>query len=114
MFAQDSEERGVELMEGIAIKTLAYGEKTLTATFRLKAGSVLPLHRHPHEQTGYLLSGRMKFTVDGSEQIVGPGGCWTIKGGIEHGAQVMEDAHVIEVFSPVRSDYLPEVLARRG
>ena len=55
-------------LEGVAQKTLVYGEKTLMTEFVLEADSDLPIHQHPHEQTGYLVSGRLKMFIgdDGS------------------------------------------------
>ncbi len=40
-------------LPGIERKTLVYGKLTLATEFRMKAGSTLPLHKHPYEQTGY-------------------------------------------------------------
>ena len=54
------------------------GEKTLMARFRLEKGCAIPDHNHPHEQTGLLLSGRMVFTVDGTDHDVEPGDSWCI------------------------------------
>lgn len=95
-------------VDGIDMKTLAYGDKTLLTRFHLKKDSVLPLHSHPHEQTGFLVSGKIRLFIGDTSHEVDPGDSWTIKGGIEHRAQVIEDAVAIEVFSPVREDYLPE------
>jgi hypothetical protein len=49
-----------ELLPGIRQKTRAFGAKTLMAEFALARGSVLPLHAHPHEQAGYLISGHLR------------------------------------------------------
>jgi quercetin dioxygenase-like cupin family protein len=49
----------------------------------------------------------MKLTTR-SEYDVVRGGSWCIPSGVEHGAQCSEDAVAIEVFSPVREDYLPK------
>jgi quercetin dioxygenase-like cupin family protein len=95
-------------IEGIDQKTLAYGEKALMAEFRLKKHAVLPRHRHPHEQTGYLVSGKIRLHIDDQCFECNPGDSWCIPGGAEHGADVLEDAVAIEVFSPLREDYLPE------
>ena len=115
MFAKNSDGQGyVELLDGVAIKTLVHGEKSLTAKFRLRKGAALPLHKHPHEQAGYLLSGTLKFTIDETEHLAEAGDSWTIAGNVMHGVEVLEDAEVLEVFTPVRADYLPDNLARRG
>lgn len=94
-------------MEGIQYKTLVHGNKTLLAEFKLEAGSTLAEHQHPHEQTGYLVSGRMDLTIDGKSHEVSPGDSWCIPGEVPHGAKIIEDSIAIEVFSPVREDFLP-------
>lgn len=93
---------------GIEIKTLVYGQHTLLARFHLKKGALLPLHSHPHEQTGFLVSGKMKFFIGHEEFFAEPGDSWCVGGGLEHRAEILEDSVVIEVFSPVREDYLPD------
>jgi quercetin dioxygenase-like cupin family protein len=102
------------LVPGITIKTLVHGEKTLMAEFRIKKDSVLPRHAHPHEQTGYLVSGRVVLSVGEERYPAGPGDSWCIAGGVEHEARVLEDAVIVEVFSPVREDYLQHSDSGRG
>ena len=96
-----------EAFEGVTYKTLAYGDKTSLGEFKLKKGCDVPNHSHPHEQTGYMISGRMTFTIDGEDYDTAPGDSWSIPGNVEHSVKVHEDSVVIEVFSPVREDYLP-------
>ena len=78
------------------------------AEFLLNRGSILPVHAHPYEQTGYLVKGRLRLRIGEQEWEVGPGDAWCIPLNVEHGAQVMEDSIAVEVFSPVREDYLPK------
>ena len=113
LYKHNDDEGYTPLVEGIRIKTLVYGEKTLTAKFFLKKKANLPIHKHPHEQTGYLISGKMEFTIDGKIWVAEPGDSWSIAGNVEHGANVLEDSVVLEVFAPVRADYLPQNLARK-
>ncbi len=107
MFSKGSKEGYSTPLEGIEQKTLVYGEKTLMSEFRLKKGSAVPLHSHPHEQAGYLVSGQVTFTVDSEQTICNPGDSWCIAGDKEHGAEALQDSVLVEVFSPVREDYLP-------
>lgn len=107
MFLQHSESGYQQVIEKIQMKTLAYGDKTLMSEFRLQKGAQLPRHSHPHEQTGYLVSGSIRLTIGDETYDVGPGDSWSIKGDIEHQAEVLEDSVAVEVFSPVREDYLP-------
>jgi len=94
-------------VDGVQFKTLVHGSSTLLAEFKLEKGKDLPMHSHPHEQTGYLVSGKMKLTIGEEVFQVEPGDSWNIPGNIEHGAVPIEDSTAIEVFSPVREDYLP-------
>jgi quercetin dioxygenase-like cupin family protein len=96
-----------QVLSGIELKTLVYGEKTLFTEFRLTAGNKLPKHAHIYEQTGYLIKGRISLTIGQQTFDAGPGDSWCIPGNTEHGAEILEDSVAIEVFSPVREDYLP-------
>jgi quercetin dioxygenase-like cupin family protein len=100
-----------QVLEGIQLKTLVFGEKSLLAEFRLGKGSRLPLHAHSQEQTGYLIAGRIRFSIGGEAMEMEPGDSWCIAGGVEHGAEILADSIAIEVFSPVREDYLPDRLS---
>jgi quercetin dioxygenase-like cupin family protein len=95
------------IISGIRRKTLSFGQKTLMTAFRLRKGSVLPRHSHPHEQTGYLVKGHILLIIGLEEYEARAGDSWCIPGGVEHGADILEDSVAIEVFSPVRHDYLP-------
>ena len=75
--------------------------------FSLKAGSNLPLHSHPHEQAGYIVSGKIRLTVGTETQELGPGGTYYAAPNVPHGAAILEDAIVVDTFSPPRQDYLP-------
>ena len=108
MFAKTSHQGFHSPLSGIEQKTLVYGKRTLMTEFRLEKGAVLPVHRHPHEQTGYMVSGRMRLTINGIPYECEPGDSWCIPADTEHGAQIMEDAVAIEVFSPVREEYIPD------
>jgi quercetin dioxygenase-like cupin family protein len=106
MFVKHNDEGYRTLMEGIRMKTLAYGATTHMARFQLDKGTLMPLHAHPNEQTGILLSGHLIFNIDGETFETVPGDSWSIPPDVEHGVEVLEDSVIIEVFSPVREAYL--------
>jgi quercetin dioxygenase-like cupin family protein len=109
MFYEHTNDGYKQVLEGIKIKTLVYGDKTLLTEFRLEKGSQLPRHAHPHEQTGYLISGRIRLFIGDKAFEVEPGDSWCIKSNVEHKADILNDSVAIEVFSPVREDYLPNL-----
>jgi quercetin dioxygenase-like cupin family protein len=107
VFAHAAEDGYVDALPGIRRRTLAYGGSTLLTEFRLDTGAVLPVHDHPQEQTGYLVAGVLRLTVGDETRDMRPGDAWSIPGGVAHGGVALEQAVAVEVFSPVREDYLP-------
>jgi quercetin dioxygenase-like cupin family protein len=105
VFRRHDESGYAQALPRIEQKTLVYGEKTSMTEFRLKAEGLVPRHAHPHEQTGYLVKGRIRLSIGPETYDVTPGDSWCIPGGVEHGAEIIEDAVAVEVFSPVREDY---------
>jgi len=107
MFEKRSDAGYRPALDGIERKTLVHGDRTLMTEFLFRKGAVLPQHAHPHEQTGYLVKGHIRLSIGANEYDVRAGDSWCVPGGVEHGAHSLEDSMVIEVFSPVREDYLP-------
>jgi len=106
MFYKHNQNGYKPVLEGIHLKTLVNGEKTLFAEFKMEKGRQLPRHAHPQEQTGYLVSGHIRLTIGNETFDVEPGDSWCVPGNMEHQAEIVSDSVVIEVFSPVREDYL--------
>ena len=95
----------IQVFDGIRARRVLGGVKTL-AVVELDPGAVVPEHRHAHEQNGMVITGQMTFTVGSEERALGPGGTWRILGGVTHTATAgPEGAVVIDVFSPIRSDW---------
>ncbi len=107
MFEKHDAEGYKPALPGIRMKTLCYGQRALMTEFLLGRATTLPMHSHPHEQIGYLVKGHIRLTIEGESHDVLPGDSWCIPSAVEHGAQILEDSVAIEVFSPVREDYLP-------
>ncbi|MFX1297590.1 MAG: cupin domain-containing protein, partial [Promethearchaeota archaeon] len=65
----------------------------------------LPMHSHPHTQMGYIVKGKLEFHIYGKKYILKVGDSYLAPSNIEHGAKVIEDCIVIDVFNPARDDY---------
>ena len=106
MFGIASRNGYKEIIPGISIKTLSYGENSLLVEFLLKKDAALPEHKHINEQTGYLVKDSIKLFIDGKAKVLHPGDSWTILSNVNHKAEIIEDSVAIEVFSPIREDYI--------
>jgi len=107
MFYKKDEAGYRQAVPGVSMKTLVHGDKSLLSEFKLEAGQRLPMHSHEQEQTGYLVSGCLVLTIGAETFRVEPGDSWCIPGNVVHGAEVISDSIAIEVFAPLRADYLP-------
>lgn len=95
----------VEMVPGLLRRTLVSSDSMMICEFTLDAGVEIPPHSHPHEQVGYVASGKVRITVDGKSFDLGPGDCYGAPSGVKHGALILEKAVVVDTFSPPREDY---------
>jgi quercetin dioxygenase-like cupin family protein len=106
MFFKGDEAKQVEMVPGALRRTLGHGGRMLLAEFNLAAGADVPTHSHPHDQVGYVVSGSMSLTIGDETRTCEAGDSYYIPGDVPHRAVTIEDALVIDVFSPPREDYL--------
>ena len=81
------------------------GRVTL-AQFHLKKGGVVPRHSHENEQITTVLQGRLRFVLDDGDIVVGTGETISLDSGVAHEVEVLEDAIALDVFAPVRADWV--------
>jgi quercetin dioxygenase-like cupin family protein len=94
------------IFPGVEIHTTA-GANLMISVVRLEPESVVLDHSHPHEQMGYLVEGRLEFTVGGVTRLLGPGDIWRIPSGVSHRVRALDQSAIaIDVFHPIREDYL--------
>jgi mannose-6-phosphate isomerase-like protein (cupin superfamily) len=74
--------------------------------FELKQGGVVPKHSHANEQVSIVLSGVLLFKIEGKETVVKAGEVMQIPGNAAHEVEVLEDTLAVDVFSPVRQDWI--------
>jgi quercetin dioxygenase-like cupin family protein len=98
-----------EIVDGIRIKTINHGQNMIMTEFLLTKGAILPEHSHIYEQTGYLIKGNIKLTLNNKTRELKTGDSWNIPGGVMHNADIIEDSIAIEIFNPLREDYLKYV-----
>lgn len=95
--------------KGVNLDSLATGEKSMVTKMNYVKGNFATLHTHPHEQCGYVISGKYHLIVDGEEKIdviMHPGDSYAIPGNTPHSFEVIEAGEVVDVFTPLREDYL--------
>ncbi|MCU0475330.1 MAG: cupin domain-containing protein [Anaerolineae bacterium] len=98
----------VLMIPGLHRRTMATGERMMVVEIFLERGTLVPAHQHPHEQAGYVVSGKVTFTMAGQSHTLRAGDSYAIPGGVEHAAHAHDDTVLVEVFSPPRDEFRPQ------
>jgi quercetin dioxygenase-like cupin family protein len=93
-------------IRGFAYDVVAAGERSMLIRVPCKAGLHVPRHTHPHEQIGYVVAGKIRLTTDTVSGTLEAGDSYCIPGNEPHSLDAIEDALVLDYFTPLREDYL--------
>ena len=109
-FTNRSERNAVEVVPGITKRVMSYAEDTMMCLFSMKQGAKIPLHSHDATQNGYVISGKVRLFGEGEETtfIAGPGCGYYFSSQEQHGLEVLEEAELVECFSPLRREYIAD------
>ena len=83
------------------------GERQMLVQVYVKRGCLVPRHAHESEQMTYVLQGALKFHVGVDEVTVREGEVIHIPSGVPHQAEALEDTFELDIFSPIRVEWLP-------
>lgn len=98
-----------QVADGIERQMLV-GEQMMICRFRFKPFLVTPEHDHPHEQMTIVERGKVRFFIEGKEQIASAGDVLHFPSQCRHGATMMdEEVVLIDIFTPLREDFLKSV-----
>jgi quercetin dioxygenase-like cupin family protein len=89
-------------------RRMVVGSNQMLTVWNMKKGAHSSAHKHPEEQIFLILKGEIEFAIDGQRRRCGPNDVGVIPGNTLHEAWVLEDVEMINMFSPVRADYLTQ------
>jgi quercetin dioxygenase-like cupin family protein len=100
------DEIAVEPMNSLIGRQYVTGTHTMLARILLKKGAHVPLHSHPNEQIACVLSGKLKFVLEGRDVVLGAGEILCIPPDVPHEAFALEDTVDLDIFTPPRQDWI--------
>ena len=103
------DEIALEKVTEMISRKIVSGEREMMAQIYLKRGALVPIHTHDSEQMTYILQGALRFQVDGEEIIVREGEVLHIPSRLPHQAEALEDTLELDVFSPIRAEWLDTI-----
>ena len=104
VFHGDTE--AVKAGEGVVRRVLAYSKDLMWVENTFEKGAVGSLHHHPHTQITYVVSGEFEFNIEGEKRIVKAGDTMLKMDGVEHGCVCLEAGILLDIFTPMREDFV--------
>jgi quercetin dioxygenase-like cupin family protein len=100
------QEESIEQLSSTVGRRVLHTETMTVALINLAKGAVVPRHSHPNEQVVNVLEGRLRVVLDDGELEAAAGETVPLAADVPHEVEALEDTVVLDVFSPVREDWL--------
>ncbi len=106
VFIENREIPWETVAEGVKRKIMAYDERLMVVKVSFAKGGIGSLHQHPHSQITHVESGIFEVEIGGEKKVLSTGDAFYIPPNVLHGAVCLEDGVLIDVFSPMREDFI--------
>lgn len=91
---------------GVKRKIMAWDEKLMMVRVAFDTGGVGPLHQHYHSQITHVESGVFEVEIGDEKKLLKGGDAFYIPPNVMHGAVCLEAGVLIDIFSPMREDFI--------
>ena len=104
--AKHEELKRIDLGGGVTRRILSYDDSLMSVEVSFETGAVGAEHSHPHTQCSYVLSGKFSYAVEGEAVELNPGDSIVVPSGLSHGTVCLEKGVLLDIFTPMRADFL--------
>lgn len=91
---------------GVKRKIMGYDEKLMVVKVQFDKGGIGTLHQHYHSQITHIESGIFEVEIGAEKKILTAGDAFYIPPNVLHGAVCLEAGVLIDIFSPMREDFI--------
>ncbi len=95
-----------EQLNPLVARQVIHAERMTVARIHLSKGAAVPRHSHENEQITLLQQGKLRFIFDDGETVIEAGAVVAIPPNAAHGVEALEDSMAIDLFSPIREDWI--------
>ena len=106
VFIENDDVNWEETAPGIKRKIMSYDERLMVVKVSFEKGAVGTLHQHYHTQITHIESGTFEVEVSGEKKVLKGGDAFYIPPNAMHGAVCLEPGVLIDIFSPMREDFI--------
>jgi quercetin dioxygenase-like cupin family protein len=92
--------------EGLTRQIMGYDGQLMLVKVKFKKGAIGYVHEHFHSQATFVVSGKFEVMINGEKKILEGGDGFYVEPDAPHGAVCLEEGMLIDVFSPMRQDFL--------
>jgi quercetin dioxygenase-like cupin family protein len=107
-FINDNDIPWEDLGGGVKRKVMSYDQNVMMVKVAFETGGIGALHSHYHTQMSYVESGSFEMTIGEKKGILKAGDGYYIPPHVVHGALCLEAGVLIDVFTPMREDFVKE------
>jgi quercetin dioxygenase-like cupin family protein len=94
---------------GVKRQVMGFNNQIMMVRVYFEKGSEGYVHSHFHSQVAYVEHGVFDVMVGGVTKRLKAGDCFFMAPNVEHGAVCIEQGVLIDVFSPMREDFLEDM-----
>ena len=105
-FIENSSIEWQQMAPGVRRKIMAYDDKVMLVRVEFETGGIGTLHRHHHVQVSSVESGVFEIEINGEKRVLKAGDVFFVASDLLHGAVCLEAGVLIDVFSPMREDFI--------
>lgn len=91
---------------GVKRKILGYDNNIMMVIVNFDKGGIGARHKHIHSQTTFVASGKFEVTMGEDKKVLNTGDGFYVPPNLEHGVVCLEKGELIDVFSPIREDFI--------
>ena len=106
VFIENKEIPWDDMGNGVRRKIMSYDDRLMLVKVEFEKGGVGILHQHHHTQITHIESGVFEVEVAGEKKVLSAGDGFYIPPNVMHGAVCLEAGVLIDVFSPMREDFV--------
>ncbi|WP_411031671.1 cupin domain-containing protein [Spongiimicrobium sp. 3-5] len=92
--------------QGVQRQIMGYDDKIMLVNVKFDKGGIGEMHKHYHSQVTYVVSGEFELTIGAETRLMKGGDSFYIPPHVMHGAICKEAGVLIDVFSPIREDFM--------
>ena len=85
---------------------MAYDDSLMVVKVDFEKDAIGALHHHYHSQISHVEKGVFEVQINGAKKILKAGDVFIVPPNVVHGAVCLEAGVLIDVFSPMREDFI--------